>query len=124
MNISQTYTQNDLSGMNQVDLESRALIRAAAQLNSIKEHWDEEKENLSEVLEKNRLLWTVIASAVSEDTCQQPLEVRNNIANLAVFIFKRTMALLLEPKPEGLDILININLNIAKGLALHEESQK
>ncbi len=124
MNISQTYTQNDLSGMNQVDLESRALIRAAAQLNSIKEHWDEEKENLSEVLEKNRLLWTVIASAVSEDTCQQPLEVRNNIANLAVFIFKRTMALLLEPKPEGLDILININVNIAKGLALHEESQK
>lgn len=121
MDISKTYNQNDLSGMNQVELESRALVRTASMLNSIKEHWEEEKDKLAEALEKNRLLWTVIATAVSEDTCQQPVEVRNNIANLAVFVFQRTLALMLEPKPEGLDVLININMNIAKGLSAHED---
>ena len=120
MDISKTYNQNDISGMNQVELESRALVRTASMLNSIKEHWEEEKENLTEALEKNRLLWTVIASAVSEESCQQPVEVRNNIANLAVFIFQRTLSLLMDPNPEGLVVLININMNIAKRLSSHE----
>ena len=124
MDISKTYSKNNISTLNQVELESRALVRAASMLNSIKEHWETEKGNLSEVLEKNRLLWAVIASAVSEDSCQQPVEVRNNIANLAVFVFQRTLALMMEPKPEGLDILININMNIAKGLAANEGKEE
>ncbi len=117
MNISQNYAQNDLSGMGQAELESHALIRTAASLNQIKEHWDECKGELGEALEKNRKLWTIIASAMNEADCPQPQEVKKNILNLAMFVFQRTMEISAEPDPKKLDILISINMNIAKGLS-------
>ena len=117
MNISQNYAQNDMSGMGQSELESRALIRTASSLNQIKEHWEECKGELDEALEKNRKLWTIIAAAMNEADCPQPQEVKKNILNLAVFVFQRTMEIAAEPEPHKLDILINITMNIAKGLA-------
>ena len=111
-----SYASTQKEGLSQSELESRAFICTASALNRIKEHWDAEKETLPDALEKNKLLWTVIASAMKEDDCPQPKEVRNNILQLAAFVFKRTMDLLGEPRPEGLDVLININMNIARGL--------
>ncbi len=116
MDISQQYAQNDVSGMNQSQLESRALIKTAAHLNLIKEHWDEKHGELTEALEKNRKLWTILASAVADKESPQPDEVRKSILNLAVFIFQRTVDIIKNPTPEKLNVLININMNIAKGL--------
>ncbi len=116
MNISQNYAQNDIAGMGQSELESRALIRTASSLNQIKEHWEERKGELDEALEKNRKLWTIIAAAMREEDCPQPQEVKKNILSLAVFVFQRTMDIAANPEPHKLDILININMNIAKGL--------
>lgn len=116
MNESQKYTENEVSSLGQVELESRALIRTASALNIIKEHWDEKKSELPDALEKNRRLWAIIASAMRESDCPQPEDVRSNIMNLALFIFQRTVHVLAEPSPEGLNVLININMNIAKGL--------
>ena len=123
MNLSQKYSDNEVSSLGQVELESRALIKSAAKLNHIKENWEVEKSQLSEALDKNRLLWTVIASAMQEDSNLQSKEIKTNITNLALFIFQRTISLLAEPKPEGLDILININMNIAKGLGEHPKEE-
>lgn len=116
MNESQKYTDNEVSALGQVELESRALIRTASALNIIKEHWDDKKSELPDALEKNRRLWTIIASAMKESDCPQPPEVRNNIMNLALFIFQRTVHVLAEPSADGLNVLISINMNIAKGL--------
>ena len=124
MDEAQKYSKTEISSMGQVELESRAFIRVASSLNMVKEHWDKEKGNLTEVLEKNRRLWTIIASAMKEDDCPQPIEVRNNILNLALFVFHRTMDIMLDPKPESLNILIAINMNIAKGLAGNGESKE
>ena len=110
------YTEAQKGGLTQRELESRAFICVASSLNKIKENWSEEKEKLPDVLEKNRMLWSIIASAMKEDDCSQPLEIKKNILQLAAFVFKRTFELLAEPKPEGLDVLININMNIARGL--------
>jgi len=111
------YSNTEVSSMGQIELESRAFIKAASSLNVIKEHWETEQGHLMEALEKNRRLWTVIASAMKEEDCPQPAEVRNNILNLALFVFRRTLDVISEHKPESLNILININMNIAKGLA-------
>ena len=119
MNISQRYAETEVSGMNQVELETRALIKAASGLNQIKENWEQNSGNLNEALEKNRRLWTLIAGAMTDDTSPQPPELRKNLLSLAVFVFKRTLEILADPKPESLDILININMNIARGLTEH-----
>jgi len=113
---AKNYAAAQKEGLSQNELESRAFICTASTLNMIKENWETEKKNLPEALEKNKLLWSIIASAMKEEDCPQPQEVRNNILQLAAFVFKRTMELLGDPSPEKLDILININMNIARGL--------
>ncbi len=117
MNLSQNYAQNEVSGLTQAELESRALIRTASSLNQIKENWEERKGELDEALEKNRKLWAIIASAMNEDDCPQPPEVRKNVLSLAMFVFQRTVDTIANPDPQKLSVLISINMNIAKGLA-------
>lgn len=124
MNISQRYAETEVSGMNQVELESRALIKTAARLNQIKENWEQNLGDLDEALEKNRRLRTIIAGAMSDNSSPQPKELRQNLLSLSVFVFKRTLEIMADPKPESLDILININMNIARGLSEKPSAQE
>ena len=111
------YNQNEIAGMSEAELEARALIKTASHLNKVKEDWDNAQSELNSALEKNRKLWSILASAMREEDCPQPKEIKQNILNLASFIFKRTIEVIAQPSPDKLDILININMNIAKGLA-------
>lgn len=124
MNISQRYAETEVSGMNQVELESRALIKAASSLNQIKENWEQKSGDLNDALDKNKRLWTIIAGAMSDNSSPQPPELRQNLLSLAVFVFKRTLEIIADPKPESLDILININMNIARGLSEKPKQQE
>jgi flagellar protein FlaF len=111
-----SYTTAQKGGLSQKEMEIRAFISTASSFNRIKEHWDEEKDSLPEALEKNRLLWTVIVSSLKEADNPQPENIKRSIIQLAAFVFKRTLDLMGDPRPEGLDVLININMNIARGL--------
>ena len=44
------------------------------------------------------------------------MEIRQNVANLGLFVMKQTIALIGDPKPEPLGSLININREVAGGL--------
>ena len=118
MDSNQAYVQTQVSGLTESELESRALIRTASALNNIKEHWEEKKSELPQALEKNRRLWTIIATAMGEPDCPQEKSIKINIINLSIFIFKRIYLILAaeDPKPELLNILRVINMNIARGL--------
>ncbi len=124
MNISQRYAETEVSGMNQVELESRALIKTASRLNQIKENWEKQRGDLNEALDKNRRLWTIIAGSIGDNTSPQPHELRQNLLSLAMFVFKHTLEIVADPKPESLDVLININMNIARGLAEGASTQE
>ncbi len=123
MNISQRYAETEVSGMSQIELETRALIKAAASLNQIKENWEQKSGDLDEALEKNRRLWTIIAGAMGDNSSPQPLELRQNLLSLSMFVFQRTLDIMANPKPESLDVLININMHIARGLAEKPNAQ-
>lgn len=116
MDVSKSYAQNEVSGLGQIETESRALIVTASTLNGIKEQWDTRQGELADALEKNRKLWTIIASAIQDGTSPQPENVKKSILNLAMFVFQRTMSIMVEPKPEMLNVLISINMNLARGL--------
>jgi flagellar protein FlaF len=45
-----------------------------------------------------------------------PLEIKQNLLALSVFVDRRIFEVMAYPAPEKLDILININRNIAAGL--------
>ena len=65
----------------------------------------------------NRRLWTIFMSAAESNDNPQPMEVRQNIANIGVFVMKQTIEMQMNPDPSKLKALIDINCHIAAGLA-------
>ncbi len=64
-----------------------------------------------------RRLWSIFMSAAQANENQQPIEVRQNIANIGVFVMKQTVDMQLNPDPAKLKPLIDINCNLAAGLS-------
>ena len=73
-------------------------------------------DNLAEALLYNRKLWTIFVTSVTSQESQLPVNIRENIANLGIFVFKRTLDVEASPLPEKLNALIDINRNVAAGL--------
>jgi flagellar protein FlaF len=65
----------------------------------------------------NRRLWSIFISAAEAEENPQPKEVRQNIANIGVFVMKQTVDMQMNPDPAKLKSLIDINCNLAAGLA-------
>lgn len=101
------------------EFEASILTRAAGQLQRIRDNWATENGTpLYDALVYNRRIWTVFAASAAENDHPLPREIKQNIANLAIFIFKRTSEIesATEPQPQLLDTLIMINREIAAGL--------
>jgi len=101
------------------DLESSLLLKAASKLQAVYDNWDAEQGNLYDALLYNRKLWTVFMGAVTSSDSPLPVEVRQNVANLGIFIMNQTLSLTQSPQRERLPSLININREIAAGLRGH-----
>lgn len=98
------------------DREAALLIKAAASLQRIRDTWPDAFDELEHALVTNRKLWTVFMTSVTKDENPLPLPVRQNIANLGLFIMNETREMLISPNPQRLDSLININRQLAAGL--------
>lgn len=110
---------------NQRELEARVLLKANRAFKEAQQKWDSlSREDLDEVLKYNRQIWMMfVDNAVEDDSPDRPTELRNNIASLGVFIFNHTLDILADPKPEKLDILIEVNAEIAAGLMTKPKSE-
>ncbi len=98
------------------ELEADLLLDAARRLQSVQESWNGADENLDSALHFNRRLWTFFLSAVTSNENPLPSDIRQNVANLGLFVCKQTLAILADPKPQNLGSLININREVAAGL--------
>jgi flagellar biosynthesis activator protein FlaF len=91
-------------------------LKAASRLQAISDGWDGKQNELGDALLYNRKLWTIFLSAVTEDHHPLPAPIRQNVANLGLFVMNQTLSVLDEPRPEKLRPLININRELAAGL--------
>ncbi|CAA9322041.1 MAG: Flagellar synthesis regulatory protein FlaF [uncultured Microvirga sp.] len=98
------------------ELEAAILIRAAARLQAIRDDWAGKRPDLEDALTYNRKLWTILVSSATEAANPLPVAIKQNVANLGIFVFNHTIALISEPKPEGLAVLVSINRELAAGL--------
>ena len=99
------------------EIEAQALLKAARQLQEVQTNWKGPDRNLHNALMFNRRLWSIFMSAVEANENPQPMEVRQNIANIGVFVMKQTVDMQLNPDPAKLKALIDINCNLAAGLS-------
>jgi flagellar protein FlaF len=103
-------------------LEASLLLEAAAKLQAVYDSWQDSSgekppAGLAEALLYNRKLWLIFIDAVTNDNNRLSIEVRQNIANLGIFVLGETFSLTTKPKPEHLASIIRINRGLAAGLA-------
>ena len=115
-NPAQTYQNVARQTATPRELEASLLLRAAARLQSIRDAWDREHTKLEEALIFNRKLWSVFLTSVTSADHPMPREIRQNIANLGVFVMAQTVSLTGDRNPERLGALISINREVAAGL--------
>jgi flagellar biosynthesis activator protein FlaF len=98
------------------ELEASLLLKAASQLQAISDAWDHKKSGLNDALLYNRQLWTIFLADATQKENPLPVTIRQNVANLGLFVIKQTMSLMVNPQPQPLAPLININRELAAGL--------
>lgn len=98
-------------------MEANLLMKAAARLQLIKDEWEETSfAEKDEALNYNRKLWTVLVTSATSSESELPQDIKNNLASLGVFVFKQTVAVMANPEPQKLSVMISINRSIAEGL--------
>lgn len=100
------------------DIEAAALTRCALLLSDCQKNWDAPDRDamLAEALRHNQRVWTILQSELVKPDNPLPIQIRENILTLSVFIDNRIIQVMAHPEPEKLKIIIDINLNLAAGL--------
>lgn len=115
-NAAQAYSSIAKKTGSPRELEADLLLDAAARLQAVRDAWDSKRSDLDAALVNNRRLWSIFVTSATSNENPLPPNVRQNIANLGLFVFKQTMNVLIDPKPDNLVSLININRELAAGL--------
>ncbi|MDH5771522.1 MAG: flagellar biosynthesis regulator FlaF [Rhodospirillaceae bacterium] len=95
------------------ETDAAVLEKAALMLEFVKK--DPQSEDFTNALKYNQLIWTTIQTEMNDEH-PLPNQIKANLISLAIFIDKQTYKAFAERKPELLDVIININRNIAIGL--------
>lgn len=109
------------TGGNPAQTEAWALIEAAKRMavsitydaGDVKATKDARKASLR----LNWRLWTIFQAELTTERSDVPEDLRINMLTLCKFVDKHTVGALVNPTPEAITILIDINRNIAAGLA-------
>lgn len=95
--------------------EANALLRCAALLEEAKGP-DIAYLDYAEAVRHNQSLWTMFQAALVDPENPLPAPLKDTLKSLSVYVDRRTMRALAEHKAELLNVLININKEIAAGL--------
>lgn len=108
-------------GGNPAQSEAWALIEAAKRM-AVAITYDAgdvkaTKDARKAALRLNWRLWTIFQAELTTERSDVPEELRINMLTLCKFVDKHTVGALVNPTPEAITVLIDINRNIAAGLA-------
>ena len=115
---AEVYGKVQRNTMTDRDAEAAALMKAAAMLKHCQTNWasPDREVTLDKALKFNQRLWTFFQVALVDPLNPLPKAIKENVLSLSLFIDKRIFEVMAYPAPDKLDILININTNIAAGL--------
>jgi flagellar protein FlaF len=104
-------------------LEANLLSKSAANFQRIRDNWDAHQDELHGALRFNRRLWNVFLTSVTRPDNPLPRGIRENVANLGLFVLSHTIKTEANPQAHKLDVLININRELATGLRASAAAQ-
>jgi flagellar protein FlaF len=98
------------------ELEASLLLKAARQLQDVQDDWSSHRGDLADALEYNKKLWTVLLSSVTNSDNPLPATIRQNVANLGIFILGQILEVAQEPSAAKIKVLVDLNRELASGL--------
>jgi flagellar protein FlaF len=113
---SQAYKETASVVASPREVEANLLYQSASRLQTIQDHWEEKAKDLRDALLTNRRLWTIFLTSVTNAKNPLPKEIRENVANLGLFVIRHTLLVEADPSSDRLSVLIGINRSIAAGL--------
>jgi flagellar protein FlaF len=115
VNAYTTMQKEHLSGR---ELEASVLTRAGLMLKAVQENWQgpDREQKLMEAVKFNQKVWSFFQAELSDPENPLPKNLREDILNLSLFIDKRLFEVMANPDKDKLQIVIDIDFNIAAGL--------
>lgn len=112
------YESVDNKTMSGRETEARVLSKAALKLKSCQDDWHAQNrdEKLDEALKYTQRIWSIFQAELSKSENPLPVSLKQDLLRLSTFIDKRIFEIMAFPSPEKLNIIIDINRNIAAGL--------
>lgn len=112
------YRNVEKATLSQRDIEATVLAKSALRLQDLRDNWTraDHDSQLEDALSYNQRIWTFFQAELSVEDNPLPEEIKRNLLALSAFVDRRSFEVLAYPAPEKLDVLININMNVAAGL--------
>lgn len=100
------------------EIEASVLEKGAIRLRRCQENWKANRfdRDLDEALRFNQRVWDIFNSDWQSPNNKLPREIRQDLLSLSVFVRKTTLDVMAYPEARKLDVLIQINENLARGL--------
>lgn len=114
----QAYETVNKTTMAGREIEVAVLNQAALKLKECQDNWDtdDRDERLNAALEFNQQIWSILQGELVRADNPLPKQIRRNLLALSAYVDKRIFEIMAFPSPEKLNIVIDINRNIAAGL--------
>jgi len=111
----ETVSKMTMSGR---EIEAAVLTKAARKLKNCQENWGQENQEkqLDEALKYNQRIWSIFQDELMREDNPLPKKLRFNILRLSTFIDRRIFETMAEPSSTKLNIIIDINNNLAAAL--------
>ena len=120
-NAAQAYGNVAKQTSSPREMEADLLLKAASRLQAAQDSLAAADQSstrslLDEALLFNRKLWTVFLTTATHGDNPLPAEIRQNVANIGIYVMKQTLETISDPRAEQLNSLIKINRELAAGL--------
>ena len=117
-NSVRAYETVDRATMSGRKLEAAVLAKAAQKLKKCQDNWNaaDLDKKLEEALKFNQRIWSIFQGELVREDHPLPKKLRLDILKLGAFVDRRILETMAYPSPEKLNVVVNINNNLAAGL--------
>jgi len=117
-NSVRAYETVDKATMSGRKLEAAVLTKAAQKIKRCQDNWNaaDLDKKLEEALKFNQRIWSIFQGELAREDHPLPKKLRLDILRLGAFVDRRILETIAYPSPEKLNIVVDINNNLAAGL--------
>ena len=113
-----TYENVNKTTMSGREIEAAVLTKAACKLKECQQNWNSEdrEQKLNEALKYNQIIWSIYQGELKKNSNPLNKQLRANLLQLSALVDRQIFDTMGDPSPDKLNLVIDINNNIAAGL--------